>query len=259
MTEPGLPPPVLVDQREDGVTIITLNDAARRNALSLPLRLALREVLALAAMHGPAPLILTGAGPGFCAGGDISAMGISPDLSLERFAILQEIARSLAFMPRPVIAAVNGAAFGAGLSLALLSDVIIAAPGAKLGATFGRVGLVPDTGFLWAAGRRLSQARVLRMVMFAEILTAEAALQDGLVDEIAEDCLTHALRLATCLTETAPLANVATRLALAGANGGIDAVLAQEMADQSRMYRSADHLEAVAAFRAKRPPVFSGR
>lgn len=251
--------PLRVEPRAGGVTLVTLADPDRRNALSLPLRLALRDALAREAANGDTrALVITGAGSAFCAGGDISAMGLDPALSLERLTILHDIARQLAVFPKPVVAAVNGAAFGAGLSLALLADAVIAAPGAKLGASFSRMGLVPDTGFLWAAQRRVSRARTLQLVMGAEVLTAEAALAEGLVDAIDADPVAAAEAKAHAALTLAPLPFAAAKRALAEADGQLEALLAREYADQERMYLSADHREAVAAFREKRDPVFRG-
>lgn len=256
MTDPS---PVLVTRSDSGITRLALNDPERRNALSFELRVAL---LAALRTEAEAPqtrvLIITGTGPGFCAGGDISAMGQDPARSVERLRILHDVARTLACFPRPVIAAVNGAAFGAGMSLALLADHVIAAPGARFGASFARMGLVPDTGFLWSIQRRTSRARALRMAMTAEVIAAPAALAEGLIDEVAEDVTAAALARAQTLLSIAPLPFAAAKRALAEVDGQLEALLARELQDQGRMFRSADHLEAVTAFREKRDPTFTG-
>lgn len=251
---------VLTSHTAAGITTLTLNDPDRRNAMSVPLRQALLAALRAEAVN-PATkvLILTGAGKGFCAGGDISAMGQDPLRSIAGMKLLHDIARELAVFPKPVIAAVNGAAFGAGLSLALLCDKVLVAPDAKLGVTFGKMGLVPDTGFLWSAARRLPQARVLQMVMDCAVFDAGAALAEGLVDVIADDLIAvteaEAAKLLTIATVTFALA----KRALVELNGGLDACLSHELRDQGVAYHSADHREAVAAFKEKRQPVFQGR
>lgn len=251
--------PILVARSDSGITRLTLNDPDRRNALSLELR---SDLLAALRAEAAAPetrvLVITGAGAGFCAGGDISAMGQDPVRADARLAILHGIARAMAAFPKPVVAAVNGAAFGAGMSIALMADHVVAAPRARLGASFTRMGLVPDTGFLWAIQRRTTPARALRMVLSAEVLTAEGALAEGLVDEIAEDVLTAAEDRARGYLSVAPLAFAAAKSALASTDGLLEAYLAREANDQARMFRSADHLEAVAAFREKRDPSFRG-
>ena len=251
--------PILVARSDSGITRLTLNDPDRRNALSYELRSALLAALrAEAAAPETRVLVITGAGAGFCAGGDISAMGQDPARSVERLAILHDVARVLASFPKPVVAAVNGAAFGAGFSLALLADHAVAAPTVKFGASFGRMGLVPDTGFLWSIQRRTSRTRALRMAMTTEVLAAPAALAEGLVDELADDVLAAAETRARALLTIAPLAFAATKKALAETDGLLEAYLARELQDQGRMFRSADHLEAVAAFREKRDPTFRG-
>ncbi|MDO9527465.1 MAG: enoyl-CoA hydratase-related protein [Gemmobacter sp.] len=256
MTDASL---ILVDRTPDGVTRLTMNDPDRRNALSLPLRSALRMILrAEAGAPETRALVLTGAGVGFCAGGDISAMGLDPVAALQRFEIMHDIARELAMYPKPVVAAVNGAAFGAGFSLALLADYVIAAPGAKFGVSFARMGLVPDTAFLWAVQRRVSRARALQMVAGAEILTADAALSEGIVDALADDPVTAAEQKARALLKLPPLPFAAAKRALARADGQLETLLAAEYADQARMFNTNDHREAVAAFREKRDPVFNG-
>ncbi|RRH76610.1 enoyl-CoA hydratase/isomerase family protein [Falsigemmobacter faecalis] len=251
---------VLVSQSPEGVTLVTLNDPERRNALSLSLRLRLLEVLrAEAADPRTKVLVLTGAGKGFCAGGDISAMGQGSGVSIPRMKILHDIARELAVYPKPVIAAVNGAAFGAGVSLALLCDRIFLAPDAKLGVTFGKMGLAPDTGFLWSACRRLPRARVLQIVMDSAVFDASEALDEGLVDAVADDVVEVATAAARALIPAAPLPFALARRALVEMDGGLDLCLSHELRDQGVLYDSADHLEAVAAFKEKRTPVFSGR
>lgn len=252
-------PPVLISRSAEGITRLTLNDPARRNALSFELRSALLAALrAEAEAPQTKALVITGAGPGFCAGGDISAMGQDPVRSDARLLILHGIARAMAGFPKPVVAAVNGAAFGGGMSIALLADHVVAAPGARLGASFGRVGLAPDTGFLWAVQRRTSAARALRMVLGCEVLTAAQALAEGLADEIAEDALAAAEQRARGYLAMAPLPFAAAKRALATVDGLLEGYLARERADQARMFRSNDHREAVAAFREKREPRFRG-
>lgn len=243
----------------DRVAVLTLNDPARRNALSGELR----EQLLVAVRHEATnpdtkALVLTGAGPGFCSGGDISAMGVDPERSLRWLQTLHDTAMLLGAFPKPVVAAVNGHAFGAGLSLALLADYVITSPKAKFGATFAKMGVVPDTGFLWVAGRRIGQARTLQLVMTARTVEAEEAVAMGLMDELADDVLTTAVARAESFCQVAPLPFAAAKASFAQGLDGLAPYLAREMADMARMYRTADHLEAVAAFREKRSAKFIG-
>lgn len=242
----------------DHVVVLMLNDPERRNALSADLLAQLLDALRQEAGDNESKaIVLTGAGDkAFCAGGDISAMGIDPELSLNRLKILHDIARELATFPKPVVAAVNGSAFGAGLSLALLTDYIIAAPQVKLGVTFAKMGLAPDTAFLWAAARRISQVRSLQLVASARIMEAEEALTMGLVDEVSENVLSDAIAQAESFLSVAPLAFAAAKAIYAQGESGIEPYLAREFDAQARMYRTMDHKEAVAAFKEKRSPHF---
>lgn len=252
-------PAVLVDYSPEGVTVITLNDPARMNALSLEVRSRFAEVIRHEATNAATKaVVLTGAGKGFCAGGDISAMGQDPARSVARLKIIHDFVRELALFPKPVIAAVNGAAFGAGFSLALLCDRILAAPGAKLGCSFGRMGLVPDTGFLWSIRRRVPAARALQIIMDRAVFDAQSALEEGLVDAIADDVLEMAKHEAAKLLTAAPLPFALAKRALFELSGGLEACLSHEIRDQGQLFSSADHLEAVAAFKEKREPRFSG-
>lgn len=253
--------PTLVKRAIHGnqVVVFTLNDPDRRNALSADMRVQFLKALRHEATNPESrAVVLTGAGSAFCAGGDISAMGIDADRSIERLKILHDLTRLLAGFPKPVVAAVNGHAFGAGWSLALLADYAITAPQAKFGATFGKMGLVPDTAFLWAAARRVGQTRSLQLFMSARTVAAEEALAGGLVDEMSESLLDDAIARAESFCGVAPLAFAAAKATYTEGPEGIEPYLKREFEDQSRMYRSKDHREAVAAFREKRSPQFNG-
>ena len=139
-------------ERRGTVAVATLNDPARRNALSPEMRAALLEALdPLASDREVRSFVLTGAGGTFCAGGDLRSMRSGdPIYARHRMMVTHRLVRLLAAGPKPVIAAVEGHAFGAGLSLAALSDICVAGRGASFGAVFGRVGLMADLGLLWS-------------------------------------------------------------------------------------------------------------
>jgi len=244
---------------EGGIAVLTFNDPDRRNALSPALREQLLQVLRDEAQSTESrAVVLTGEGSAFCAGGDISAMGMDPKLSSERMKILHDIARQLALFPKPMVAAVNGHAFGAGWSMSLLCDYVVTAPTAKHGATFGKLGLVPDTAFLWAACRRISQVKAMHLFMTAEILNADQVLALGLTDELSDNVVEAAIARAESFCGIGPLAFAAAKASLAEGPDGIEWYLQREFDDQARMYHSADHREAVAAFKGKRAPQFTG-
>jgi len=244
---------------EQGIWHITLDDQPRRNALTRQMRLELIEALdSAAADPGCRALVIGAEGSAFCAGGDISAMGASLDASMEGMSLLQQIVRRLALFPRPVIAAVQGGAHGAGFALALLADSIVAAPGAKFAASFGKVGLGPDTGFMWSIKRRISQHQALQLVATARVLGADEALSMGIVDALAEDPRMAAVQLVQDQAGVAPLSLAGTKAMLV-ATSDLEGHLRHELENQHRMYQTEDHATAVAAFREKRQPVFRGR
>ncbi len=244
----------------DGVVTLTLDVPEKRNALSMNLRERLLETLRRdegdAAVRA---IILTGANDIFCSGGDITLFGQGNDSDWRRrLAILHEAIRLLIAGRKPVVAAVSGPAFGAGLSLAMAADYVIADRSARFSTSFARVGLFPDMGLLWTLPQRIGPALTRQLIMDARVLDAEAAQRLGIVDDVVEKegLLEAAHRAALNASSLAPLSIAATKKALAA---GLDAVLAQEMETQMRLFTSEDHKEARAAFLSKRQPVFKGR
>lgn len=247
----------------EAIRIIRLNYAAKRNALSLELRAALYDAFEVA-MADPVvrAIVLTGSGGAFCAGGDISSMqDVAGVGGRQRLANLHRLVRMIAAGPKPVIAAVEGFAYGAGMSLALLCDQVIAARDAKFCCSFGKVGLMPDMAALWTVPQRVNAGWARRLLMLAEEIDGERAVQIGLADLMAEPgrALDEALALAARFTAMAPLPITFTKAALARGPQPLEAVLAQEADGQALLFNSADFAEGRDAFLAKRKPVFSGR
>jgi 2-(1,2-epoxy-1,2-dihydrophenyl)acetyl-CoA isomerase len=253
--------PVRVAQY-DAVTILTLNAPEKRNALTIAARLALRRALEEAcADAGCRAIVLTGAGGAFCAGGDLSAMRADDPLGARhRLGIVHDIVRFIAAGPKPVVAAVEGPAFGAGVSFAAASDLVVAAPDARFCASFARVGLMPDAGLLWSLPPRVGLGRAKRMIFSAEVVDAAEALRIGLVDEIAEPetVLDTALARAHELATFAPLSIALTKATLARGTADLEEVLKAEMDGQPLLFGTADHAEGRAAFFEKRRPAFRG-
>jgi enoyl-CoA hydratase/carnithine racemase len=251
--------------RSGGSTTLTLNRPDKRNALSLAMRdqliAALDHCVADKACHA---IVLTGAGPAFCSGADLKEISGDQKPSLaarqHRLALLQKVASRIILSPKPVIAAVNGAAFGAGLSLVTACDSVIAAEKAEFCAIFSRVGLLPDAGILWTLPRRVGSARASRMLLRGERLTSAAALAIGLVDEIAtEDRLMDAAyALAESYRYSAPLSMSSIKRTLATEPTSLEAVFAYEAEIQHTLSDSQDSDEAKAAFFEKRTPNFRG-
>jgi 2-(1,2-epoxy-1,2-dihydrophenyl)acetyl-CoA isomerase len=245
-----------------GIQVIRLNYPAKRNALSLDLRAALITAVE-AAMADPAVrvLVLTGSGGAFCAGGDISTMqNVAGVAGRTRLGNLHRLARMIVAGPKPVIAAVEGYAYGAGMSLALLCDQVVAASDAKFCCSFGKVGLMPDLAALWTVPQRVNAGWVKRLLMLAEEIDGAAAGRIGLVDEVTApgEALTAALALAAKFASLAPLPVGFIKATLARGPQPLEALLAQEADGQALLFNSADFAEGRDAFLAKRKPVFTG-
>lgn len=246
-----------------GIRVIRLNYPAKRNSLSLELRAELMAAVEAAmADEAVRVLVLTGAGGTFCAGGDISSMqNVTGMAGRSRLANLHKLARLLAAGPKPVIAAVEGFAYGAGMSLALLCDQVVAARDAKWCCSFGKVGLMPDMAALWTVPQRVNAGWVRRLLMLAEEIDGEAAVRIGLADQLTEPgaALEGALALAAKFAALAPLPLGLIKATLARGPQPMDALLAQEADGQALLFNSADFAEGRDAFLQKRKPVFTGR
>jgi enoyl-CoA hydratase/carnithine racemase len=226
----------------------------------MPIREALVE--ALDRLEGDAAvraIVLTGAGGNFSSGGDISGMD-SADFAAgrERFRLTHRLVRMMVKGSKPLIAAVEGWAAGAGVGLALCCDTIVAAAEARFVLSFGKVGLIPDFGSLHTLPLRVGQGRARQMMLYGEAVGAAPAFEIGLVDQIAPPggALAAAIDRAQLFAGTAPLPVGLTKQYLAN---GLDAALDWERDMQSTLFLTADHAEGKAAFLAKRAPVFTGK
>jgi enoyl-CoA hydratase/carnithine racemase len=161
---------------------------------------------------------------------------------------------------KPVVAAVEGFAFGAGLSLALLADWIVAAEDAKFCASFGKVGLMGDMGLFWTLPQRVKAGKARRMLMLADVVAADEALEIGLVEEVAPkgEAFAAAMRKAETMAAAAPLPNRLTREALGQFPATLDDMLSYEAHGQGLLFTSTDTQEGLSAFFEKRRPVFRG-
>lgn len=256
-------PLVLAEPAGAGIRVIRLNYSAKRNALSLELRTMLYDAFS-AAMDDPEvrAIVLTGAGGAFCAGGDISSMqNVAGVGGRQRLANLHRLVRLIAAGPKPVIAAVEGYAYGAGMSLALLCDQVVAASDAKFCCSFGKVGLMPDMAALWSVPQRVNAGWTRRLLMLAEEIDGATAAGIGLADQAVAPgtALDAALALAAKFAAMAPLPIGFTKAALARGPQSLEGVLAQEADGQALLFNSEDFAEGRDAFLAKRKPVFSGR
>jgi 2-(1,2-epoxy-1,2-dihydrophenyl)acetyl-CoA isomerase len=251
----------------DRVARLTLNRPERLNSFNTAMHAEVREALARAPGDGARVLVLTGAGRGFCAGQDLGDRSVAPggkgvDLgdSIERN--YKPLVLALRSLPMPVIAAVNGIAAGAGASIALACDLVIAARSAAFVQAFCRLGLVPDTGATWLLPRLVGNARSLGLAMLGDKLPAGQAAEWGLIWRCVDDeDLSPAVdALAAQLAGAPTLGLVRTRAAIHGAwRRTLEEQLDVERDFQRELGWSADYAEGVAAFVEKRAPRFIGR
>lgn len=253
---------------EQGVMTITLNRPDRLNSFNDLMHQQLAESLTQAERDDSVRcLLITGAGRGFCAGQDLNDRNVDPSgpapdlgLSVERF--YNPLVRRLAALPKPVIAAVNGVAAGAGATLALGCDMVLAARSASFVMAFSKLGLVPDCGGSWFLPRVAGRARAMGLALLGEKLSAEQAAQWGMIWQLVEDAelADTSLQLARHLAAQPTFGlGLIKQALLAAETNGLDAQLDLERDYQRMAGRSADYREGVSAFLAKRPPQFSGK
>lgn len=214
-------------------------------------------------------LVLTGAGKAFHAGGDLKQMregagmfaGGPVALRRQYVAGIQRIPRRLALFDKPIIAAINGPAIGAGLDLACMCDIRIASREAKMGSTFVKVGLVPGDGGAYFLARTIGFSRALALVLTGRLVGAEEGLAIGLVHEVveADALMSVARRWAEEIAANAPLAvRMTKRAAYRSWDADMESALELAATYQGMVQNTADHREAVAAILGKRTPSFSG-
>lgn len=259
---------VLLTADTDSVRTITLNRADAYNSLTVRLKeellVALRNATDDPAVRA---VVLTGAGTAFCAGQDLKEhVGLLQSGDSAPLRTVSEhynpIVRTITDMPKPVIAAVNGAAAGAGAALAYAGDLRIAGSSAGFSMAFAGVGLGPDSGASWTLQRLIGHGRATELMLLGRKVTSEEALRIGLVSEVVadEELATRAHELAASLAAgpTVAYSRIKQVLRIA-AEGTLEQALSAEDDAQTALGATADHTEAVQAFVAKRQPDFTGQ
>lgn len=247
----------------EGIGVLTLNRPDVMNALTSVMRAEIRAAVT-AAPESARVLVLTGAGRGFCAGQDLGDRRDTTNLDLSK--TLREeyapILRAIADSPIPTIAAVNGAAAGAGANIALACDVVIASENAVFLQAFTRIGLIPDAGGTYALPRLVGMARAMGTALFADKVSAIQAAEWGMIWEAVPDDVfaAHWRARAAHLAAGPTGAYARVKQALrASPENDLESQLALEAKLQAECGRSADFAEGVAAFLQKRKPVFTGQ
>lgn len=245
-----------------GVATITLNRAEVMNALSSRLRGELLEAIRAASLSARC-IVLTGAGRAFCSGQDLQdAMALGQtDLGRILAEEYEPLLKAIYDCPVPTIAAVNGAAAGAGANLALACDVVIACDSASFIQAFTRIGLIPDAGGTYWLPRQVGMARAMGAALFAEKITARQAVDWGMIWEAVPDeaFAAHVAARAGALASGPTVAYRLVKEALrASPANGLEAQLALEARLQSEAGATADFREGVTAFLEKRPARFRG-
>ncbi len=264
---PSADDPVLLTV-DAGLATITLNRPEALNALNVAAKEALLDAVRFVA-EDPAvrAVVLTGTGRGFCVGQDLRDHASLLDSASE--APLSTVSKHfnplvtmLATMPKPVVAAMNGSAAGAGLGIAAVCDFRIGQAGARYTTAFTGIGLTADSGLSWTLPRLVGVGRATALLMLAEPFTSEQALEMGLLNAVvpAEQVLPVATELATRLAAGPTVAYACVKQSvLFGLVSSLEQTLAKEDELQTLAGATADHAAAVRSFLAKQPPVFQGR
>ncbi|MBN8974951.1 MAG: crotonase/enoyl-CoA hydratase family protein [Rhizobiales bacterium] len=256
--------------QEGHVVTLTLNQPETRNALTESMVKAVVGCCQrIAADHAIRAVILTGAGPAFCAGGSIKEMrdrsglfGGSPAEMRDRYRLgIQQIPLALYELEVPTIAAVNGPAIGAGLDLSLMCDIRIASAEATFAESFVKMGIIPGDGGAWLLPRAVGMSQACEMVFTGSTMTANEALACRLVSRVtsAESLMHEANGLADRIAANPPeVLRMAKRLVREGQKQDLRSSLEMAAAFQAIAQHLPDHREAVDAFFAKRTPKFTG-
>ena len=266
--QPAQAGPVILEGKHDGIATLVMNRPDRLNALNNELAIAVNDALGrLAEDQSVRVVVITGAGRAFCAGGDLGALGkarqsgamdaVEPLLRSGMQMVLK-----MRTMPQPVIAAVNGAAAGAGMNIALAADIRIAAEEATFGQTFAKIGLFPDYGGTYFLPQLVGRAKAAELFYTGDMIDAKTALAVGLVNQVVPAARLEAevKTLAQKIAQGPSLAIRAVKRALFGSQEKeLSQALENEVREQMRCFLSEDCSEGIRAFFEKRDANFQGK
>lgn len=255
---------VLVTRLENGIVLITLNRPEAANALSVQMLEELHEAILTCKFDRTIRcVVITGAGEkAFCAGADLKERaGMDPIQVRKTVSLIRGNINELEALPQPVIAAVNGVAFGGGTELALASDIRVASETAKLGLTETALGIIPGAGGTQRLPRLIGKGRAKELIFTARRIDAWEAREIGLVEYVmpAESLHEKALEIANQIVRNGPIAVAQAKFAI---DKGYDVDLNTGLAIEQNAYEitipTKDRIEGLQAFKEKRPPVYVG-
>jgi enoyl-CoA hydratase/carnithine racemase len=256
---------VVLEERQGQVAILTLNRPEVMNSLNFAMLRGLHEkVESLRFDNDVRVIIITGAGPkAFCAGADLKERATLNDQQVKEFILtIRNLFTNIEYLPKPVIAAVNGIALGGGTELALACDIRIASSTATMGLTETRLAIIPGAGGTQRLPRLVGRGKAKELIFTGRRVGADEALSIGLVNQVAEPekLLDACLEMAGMICETGPIAIQQAKYAI---NYGLETDLHTGLAIESNAYwitiPTEDRLEGLAAFREKRKPVYKGK
>src|SRR5713101_1223326 len=266
--QPAPSGPVILEGKHDGIATLVMNRPDRLNALNNELAMAINDALGrIAEDQSVGVVVITGAGRAFCAGGDLAAIGKgrrsreTQELEPVLRAGMQMVLK-MRTMPQPVIAAVNGAAAGAGMNIALAADIRIASEEATFGQNFAKVGLFPDFGGTYLLPQLIGPAKAAELFYTGDMIDAKTALALGIVNHVvpAAELESEVKKLAKKIAQGPYLAIRAVKKELfARGEKDLARALDNEVQEQLRCYLSEDCREGIRAFFERRPPKFQGK
>jgi len=249
-------------ERRDDIAILTIDYPERRNAYAIGVKQGLlARMTELMDDKATRAIVLTGAGGHFCAGGDISQMKQLDLLEMRsNLEISHKLARIMVNGPKPLVAAVEGFAYGAGMSLATACDYVVASASSRFCCAFVRIGLAPDVGLRYTLTQRVGPAKAKELSMLGSEVDSAEALRIGLANQVvpAGEALPAAVEVAKRFAQRPPISLGLIKASFARDNGSLDDVLRSELDYQPVLKLTNDHKEAAKAFLEKRKPVFTG-
>jgi enoyl-CoA hydratase/carnithine racemase len=259
MTQPD---PLLVEHPADDIVLLRINRPEVRNALNLAVRQRMaQEVTKHAADSAVRVIVITGNDKAFAAGADIMEMADADPVSVMARNV-QQYWRPITESPKPVIAAIEGFALGGGLELALCTDIVVAAEGAKLGLPEAKIGILPGAGGTQKLARLAGGYRANLLLMTGRMFSAQEAFDMGLVSEVAPtgEALKRALEIAGEIAAMPPISIMQIKeIVNAGLNASLDTALMLERKAFQLQFATRDQKEGMRAFLDKRKPTYEGK